>query len=152
MRAIRAISRRPDETGTAIVEVTWLTLLLLVPLVYLLLSVFELQRAAFGVDAATRAAGRAYVLAPNEAAAEARAVRAAAVALADQGVDIGTDALSISCSPTPQACLQPGSVVTVTLQTQVRLPLVPDVFGDFEPTARVSAEHRLPYGSFREAR
>lgn len=149
MRAVRAVR---DQEGTAIVEVTWLTLLLLVPLVYLLLSVFEMQRAAFGVDAATRAAGRAYVLAPDEATAQLRAVHAAAVAMSDQGVDIDADALRVSCEPDPDACLQPGSVVTVTLHAQVRLPLVPDLFGDFEPTARVSAEHRLPYGTFREAR
>ncbi|HET7326144.1 MAG TPA: hypothetical protein VFJ14_02545 [Nocardioidaceae bacterium] len=146
------MTRRRDDAGTAIVEVTWLTLLLLVPLIYLLLSVFQMQRAAFGVDAATRAAGRAYVLAPDVATAEQRAARAAAVAMADQGIALGADALSISCAPTPDACLQPGSVVTVTLDAQVRLPLVPDLFGDFEPTARVSGEHQVPYGTFREAR
>jgi len=146
------VTDRRGESGTAIVEVTWLTLLLLVPLVYLLLSVFELQRVAFGADAATRAAGRAYVLAPDQVRAQQRAAHAAAVAMRDQGVEIGPDALRVSCAPTPASCLQPGSVVTVSLQTQVRLPLVPDWFGSFEPTARVSAEHRVPYGTFREAR
>ena len=151
MRPMRRSWHR-DDSGTALVEITWLTLLLLVPLVYLLLSVFELQRAAFGVDAATRAAGRVFVLAPDEATGRQRAADAAAVAMADQGVDVGADALSVSCEPDPGTCLRPGSVITVTLDAQVPLPLVPDLFGDFEPTARVSAAHRLPYGTFREAR
>lgn len=146
------MTRPRGQAGTAIVEVTWLTLLLLVPLVYLLLSVFEVQRASFGVDAATRAAGRAFVLAPDESTAHHRAAQMASVAMRDQGVDVGVDSLRISCEPTPSACLQPGSVVTVSMSTQVRLPLVPDWFADLRPTFRVSAEHRVPYGTFREAR
>ena len=59
------MTRRRDERGTALVEVTWLSILLLVPLVYLVLAVFDVQRSAFAVNAATRAAGRAYVLAPT---------------------------------------------------------------------------------------
>lgn len=141
-----------DQAGTAVVEVTWLTLLLLVPLVYFLLTVFEVQRAAFGVDAATRAAGRAYVLAPDTGTARQRALEAAAVAMRDQGIDVGADSLRIRCEPVPGACLRPGAEVTVSVGAQVRLPLVPDWFGDFEPTVRVSAEHRVPYGTFRESR
>jgi hypothetical protein len=141
--------RAREQTGSAIVEVTWLTLLLLVPLVYLLLTVFEVQRAAFGADAATRAAGRSFVLAPDENTARGRALDAAAVAMRDHGVAIGPDTLRVRCHG---GCLQPGSSVVVTLDTQVRLPLVPDWFGAFEPTVRLSAEHVVPYGTFREAR
>ena len=75
--------RRRDERGTAVVEVTWLSILLLVPLLYVVLSVFEVQRSAFAVNAATRAAGRAYTLAPSQAEAAGRARAAAAVALED---------------------------------------------------------------------
>ena len=53
------MTRPRGEAGSALVEVTWLSILLLVPLVYVVLAVFEVQRAAFAVDAATRAAGRA---------------------------------------------------------------------------------------------
>lgn len=141
-----------DQAGTAVVEVTWLTLLLLVPLIYFLLTVFEVQRAAFGVDAATRAAGRAYVLAADTGTARQRALDAAAVAMRDQGIDVSADSLRIRCEPVPGACLRSGAKVTVSVGAQVRLPLVPDWFGDFEPTVRVSAEHRVPYGTFRESR
>ena len=46
-----------SESGTVLVEVTWLAILLLVPLLYVVLSVFEVQRAAFAATAAARAAG-----------------------------------------------------------------------------------------------
>jgi len=47
------------ERGTALVEFTWLGVLLLVPLVYVMLSVFEVQRGAYAVSAASRSAARA---------------------------------------------------------------------------------------------
>ncbi len=48
-----------DEGGSALVELTWLGIVLLLPMVWIVLSVFEVQRGAFGVTAAARSAGRA---------------------------------------------------------------------------------------------
>jgi Flp pilus assembly protein TadG len=144
--------RRRDEAGTALIEVTWLAILLLVPLVYLVLAVFEVQRSAFAVNAATRAAARAYVLAPSEAEAAGRARAAAAVALGDQGVDLQEGAMSVSCSPSPEDCLAPGSVVRVSMRLAVPLPLMPDALGGDRPSIRVEGTHAVPYGSFREDR
>jgi Flp pilus assembly protein TadG len=141
-----------DERGTALVEVTWLSILLLVPLVYVVLAVFEVQRAAFAVNAAARAAGRAYTLAPSEADAGARARAAADVALADQGLHLAGTAVQLSCSPTPEDCLSPGSVIHVRLAAPVPLPLMPDALGGNTPSIRVEAEHTVPYGTFREDR
>jgi hypothetical protein len=143
---------RRGQRGSAVVEVTWLTILLLVPLVYLVLGVFEVQRAAYGVTAASRAAGRAFVLAPDQATGHARAVAAADVALRDQDLALPAGGLGITCEPDPLACLQPGSVVVVSLDMDVALPLVPAVFGDQTPSVSVSSTHRAPYGTFREAR
>ena len=58
-------ARAVDEAGSALIELSWLAILLLVPLVYVITSVFDVQRAAYGVTAATRAAGQAYVLSPT---------------------------------------------------------------------------------------
>ncbi|MGZ8735659.1 MAG: hypothetical protein ACXWXO_10660 [Nocardioides sp.] len=140
-----------SETGTVLVEVTWLAILLLVPLVYVVLAVFEVQRAAFAATAASRAAGRAYVMAPTLAEAEARARAAGQVALADQGIAGSGTTMQISCRPAG-ACLTPGSVVHVQVRAQVALPLLPPVFGDQPPSIRVDAEHTVPYGTFREDR
>ena len=144
--------RRRTERGTALVEVTWLSVLLLVPLVYIVLAVFEVQRSAFAVNAATRAAGRAYALAPSEGEAGERARAAAEVALEDQGLDLSRGSMAVSCDPDPGDCLSPGSVIHVRMRLHVALPLMPDALGGDTPSVRVDAEHSVPYGSFREDR
>ena len=143
--------RGRDESGTALVEVTWLAILLLVPLVYLVLAVYDVQRHAFAATAAARAAGRAFVLAPDVEQGTAAARAAAEVALADQDVDAGEVDLRLTCRPAGD-CLAPGSVVRVDVRTQVRLPLVPTALGGGAPSIRVDASHSVPYGTFREDR
>jgi hypothetical protein len=139
------------DTGSALVEVTWLGLLLLIPLVYVIISIVTVQRSAFGATEAARAAGRAYVLAPDVAAARARAYDTARIAMADQGVDLAASELRVSCQPTPDSCLQPGSSVEVRLDLQVPLPLVPSLLGESAASIAVDVSHTEPYGVFREA-
>lgn len=143
---------RPDERGSAIVEFVWLGLLLLLPLVYVLVAAFTVQRAAYGVSAASRAAGRAFVLAPDEEAAYLRARHAARVALHDQGISRDQARVRIICEPSPAQCLSPGSVVTVVVRASQPLPLAPAVMGDSRPSVTVDSTHREPYGTFREER
>ena len=57
-----------DERGSAPVELVWLTILLLVPFVYVMIAVFDAQRAAYAVSSASKAAARAYVQAEADAA------------------------------------------------------------------------------------
>ena len=141
-----------DERGTALIEFIWLGLLLLVPLVYILLAAFDVQRASYAVSAASRAAGRAFVLAPDQTSAFTRAEAAARVALADQGVGVERSTLVVSCAPEPSRCLSPGSVITVSVTVQQPLPVAPAVFGSATPTVRVTSTHVEPYGTFREDR
>ena len=75
-----------DEDGSAVVELVWLGILLLVPILWIVLSVFEVQKGAFAASAAARSAGRAYALAPTDAEGERRARAVAHQALADQGM------------------------------------------------------------------
>lgn len=143
---------RRDERGSAVVEFSWLALLLMVPLVYVMLGVFDVQRASYGATAATRAAGRAFVIVPaglTEDDARARAFEAARLAMKDQGIELRPGELAISCTP---ACLEPGSTVTVELNTEVPLPLIPDALGGERPAVHVSASHTEPYGDYRESK
>lgn len=145
--------RRPrGERGSALVEFTWLAILLLVPLLYIVLAAFEVQRAAFGVSTAARAAGRAFTQAPSETQAARHALTAADLALRDQSVDTATRAVTLGCAPDPGNCLAPGSVVTVDVTASVALPLLPDLLGEHRPSVRVTAEHAVPYGTYREDR
>lgn len=138
-----------DEHGSAPVELVWLTILLLVPFVYVMLAVFDAQRAAYAVSSAAKAGARAYVQAPDTATATDRARRAAAVALGDQRVEAE---VLVTCLPSPDACLQPGSSVRVSVSTVQPLPLTPSALGDDVGGVAVGSEHVEPYGSFREGR
>ena len=140
--------RDRGETGTAIVEAMWLGVLLLVPLVYVMLTVFDVQRASYAVSAAARSAARAYALAPDEGTGPARA-RAAAE---DQRIDPEAVDLAVSCRPEPGNCLAPGALIQVRLRHQVRLPLAPSALGGEAPSFRVEAAHTVAYGTFREDR
>ncbi len=151
----RALPRWPhqrrDETGSALVELTWLGLLLLIPLVYVVITMITVQRSAYGATEAARAAGRAYILAPDEATAVARAYEAAQIAMQDQGVELDPDDLQIVCHPDPGSCMQPGSSVEVVLALDVDLPLMPSFEGASSASIAVDASHVEPYGIYREA-
>lgn len=142
------IDRR--EEGTALIEFTWLALLLIIPVVYILIAVFDTQRAAYGVSAASRSAARAFILAPDVASAFARANRAAEVALDDQKVTGAS--VRIICVPDPNDCLTPGSSVRVFVRTTQPLPLTPQALGDQIAPITVDSTHIEPYGTFREGR
>lgn len=139
-----------DEQGSAVVEMAWLSILLLVPLMWIVLSVFEVQSGAFGTSAAARAAGRAYALAPNHAEGERRAEQAARQALADQGHDDAPLKIEVTCTPYPQQCHSGTSVITVRVFSRVDLPFLPDVFGLGEPTFALDASHTVPIGQYQE--
>lgn len=146
------MSRRVrGESGTALVEFVWLAILLIVPLLYVVLAVFDTQRAAYAASAAARSAGRAFVTAPDQASGYERAREAVRLAYADQHLDVAP-AVRITCRPDPRNCLSPGSVVRAEIHAAVDLPLMPAVFGSHAPSIRVDADHEAPYGTFREAR
>jgi hypothetical protein len=138
------------ERGSGLIEVTWLGILLLVPLVWILLSVFAVQRGAFAVSGAARAAGRAYVLAPDDATGLERARAAPRLALADQGVADADLDVTITCEPYPRACHSGTSVVTVRIGSSVQLPLLPVLLGGGSPRFALDATQVVPVGQYQE--
>ncbi len=142
--------RGRDERGSALVELVWLGILLLVPLLWLVLSVFVVLRGAFATTGAARSAGRAFVLAPDDATGRARAEAAARQAYADQGIAGAPVELTISCTPFPSSCHSGTSVVTVVVRSRIDLPLLPDVLGGGAPSFRLDAAHRVPIGRYVE--
>lgn len=140
--------RRRGEDGNALVEFTYLAVLLMVPLVYLLLTVFQVQRAAFGVTEAARQAGRAYARADSPDQGQARADEAARLALADQGIEDAGGPV-VDC-PDPGPCLSPGSTVVVTVRYRVRLSLLGGLFSrTTAPAVPVTAVHVQVVDRFR---
>ncbi|GAB3401576.1 TadE/TadG family type IV pilus assembly protein [Flindersiella endophytica] len=151
LRRFRARARARlglGERGNAIVEFAFLSILFLVPLVYIMLGVFNVQRAMYATSAAARDAGRAYTLGANTADAEASARRAFNLAFQDQQLDPGTDGtLKMTCEG---GCLQPGSVAVATVEAQIPLPFT-GILGGYAPSINVSTVHRTPYGEYRQA-
>jgi len=142
--------RRRDESGSAVVELVWLGVLLLIPLVYIVVSVFRVQAGAFAADTAARSAARAYALAPTDAAGERAARTAAQLAFADQGHADTPVQVRITCTPFPQHCHAGTSVITVRITSRLGLPLAPAVFGGQPPGVDVRATHTVPIGQFQE--
>jgi Flp pilus assembly protein TadG len=139
-----------NERGSALVELSWLGILLLVPLLWIVVSVFDVQRGAFGVSGAARAAGRAYALAPTDAEGRQRANAAARQALEDQGVHGAPVSVTITCSPYPHDCHSGTSVITVRVASRVDLPLLPSFLGGHAPSFALDATHTVPIGQFQE--
>jgi hypothetical protein len=118
---------RTDETGTASLEFITAGLVLLVPLVYLVLTVSALQGASFAVEGAARQAARVFVQSASVAEAQRGARVAVEFALADYGLESDDVRMTVTCSPNPGACLTRRGFVTVEVSTRVGLPLVPPV-------------------------
>lgn len=138
---------RRDERGSAVVEFVTLAVLILIPLVYLVLTLARVQAGAYAVSQASREAGRAYVTADTGDDAAARARAAARIAFLDQHFeDEGT--LSLSCDGTP--CLRPDGRVETTATVRVPLPLVPAFVRDVVPmSVPVTAAHISTVDRFR---
>jgi Flp pilus assembly protein TadG len=114
------------ERGSAVVEFTFLALLLMVPLVYFIISVGQIQGASFAVVGAADQAARVYSTQPDGLLAGAAAEQAVAIALADFGHSPDQAAVAVSCEPAD--CQAAGTAVTVTVNLTVPLPFIP--FGD----------------------
>jgi Flp pilus assembly protein TadG len=152
--AVLAVRRRAmagdAQSGNAIVEFVYLAVLLMVPLVYVLITVFRVQAASYAVSSAAREAGRVYATSSSIDDADIRALDAARMVMADSHFSLDADQLRITCSTHP--CLQPGSQVNVVMTYNVALPLVPRFFRDRAPaTIHVTSSHLEVVDRYRTA-
>ena len=121
----------PGECGSAMVEFLGVALILLIPLVYLVVTLGRVQAGAFAAEAAAREAVRAMVTADSTAAGAGRAESVVGIALSDQGFARDDGALSLECSASP--CLTPGAAVGAVVRVEVPLPLLPDAVRGWVP-------------------
>ncbi|MGN8245961.1 pilus assembly protein [Cellulomonas soli] len=159
MRAVRRLLERirrswPEaagDAGSAVLEFLALSVVLLVPLVYLVLVLGRVQAATFAAEGAARTAARAYVVADTPSQGAARAVASVGLALEDQGFDDDPDgALTLTCSSAP--CLRPGSEVAARVDVLVPLPFVPAFVRSVVPLeVPVSAERTAAVDTYRAA-
>ncbi|WP_405218039.1 TadE/TadG family type IV pilus assembly protein [Agrococcus sp. Ld7] len=127
VRSALARSRRTlrDEGGSASLEFLTVGVLLIVPLVYLVLTLGQIQHAVLGVEGGARHAARVIAQAGTHDEGLAAADRAIRVAMADAGVAHDAVSVSISCEPHADACATRSGSVTVLIATSVPLPMAP---------------------------
>lgn len=133
----RVAAAHADDRGSALLEFLTLGVLLLVPVVYLVVCLGELQGAAFAVEGASREAARVLAAAPDEEEAARQVDAVVAMALRDQGLAQDGDpapVVTVECSQNP--CTVPETQVRVTVEVEVVLPGVP-AFIDAAVPARV---------------
>lgn len=138
----RASTDLPGETargddGSAALEFILVGLVLLVPIVYLVVALGAIQGQALGVETGARQLARTIASAPDTATADLRADRVLDAIVREYGLDRDTVAVDISCSSA--TCPAAGALLTVTVRTEVPLPLVPAVLG-LDDLTRVPVE------------
>ena len=132
--AAAAGAHDPRQRGSAVVEFTFLGLLLMVPVVYFVITVGQIQGGSFAVVGAADQAAKVFVAQPDEASGRAAAEQAAVVAIADYGHPADNARVEVSCDR--GNCMAAGSAVTVTVHLSVPLPFVP-----FSDAFRLNASH-----------
>ena len=143
-----AVLRTAGERGSALVEFVFLGVLLVVPLIYLVMTLARVQAGTYAVSTAAREAGRAYVTAYDADRAEARARAAATIAFEDQGFGSEQAAVTMRCDGSP--CLRPEGRIEISAQVTVPLPLVPSFARDVVPLeVPLSAKHVAVVDRFR---
>jgi Flp pilus assembly protein TadG len=132
----RHIDVRPDsdDAGNAVLEFVVLATFLMVPLIYIIIALAQVQGSAYGATEASREAGRAYIGAATVVDASRDACAAATVALRNQVATPFdcTSQLHVSCVSDAgcSAGLVPGETIRVEIDLTVALPFLPtSVFG-----------------------
>jgi hypothetical protein len=145
------------ERGAAVVELLVVFLTLLVPLVYAMVVMADVQRALLATSSAAREAGRVYVTGPDRLAAERRAALAYREVLASYGLRAGGSGagmrLRARCPPeAASGCaggFGPGAEVLVEVTYRVpvaRLPFLGAVAG---PGVTIGATHHTRVDRYR---
>ncbi|UNK71989.1 TadE family protein [Microbacterium sp. H1-D42] len=122
-------SELSDETGSAALEFIVAGVLLLVPLVYLVLTLGAVQEQTLGAEAAARHTARVIGQAPDADSASASGDAVLASVIREYGMDADAVEVGITCRPAGAHCPEAGATVVVTVRTSVSLPFMPPLFG-----------------------
>lgn len=168
MAGVEALGKRMgrralDDRGSAVVEFVALSLVMLIPLVYLVLCISRVQAGAFAAEAAAYDAARAVVvegvrqrergLSADAAMGEGvrRAHAVTDLAVRTWGFESRDTTVSVRCEG--GACLDFGSSVAVDVTVGVALPGVPGFLRDAVPLeVRVTSTSRAPVDGLAEER
>jgi Flp pilus assembly protein TadG len=129
-----------NDEGSAALEFMTVGAILLVPLVYLIVTLGVIQEQSLGIEAAARHTARVIALSPSADVAKVRSQEVIASIAAEYGMDPGEVDVTMACAPAGTACPSAGATVTITVTTGVSLPLVPAILGlDDAATIQIEA-------------
>jgi Flp pilus assembly protein TadG len=127
------------DDGSAAVEFILVGLVLLVPIVYLIVALGQIQAQALGVEAGARHLARTIAGSGDAQDAGARADRVVRAVVEEYGIDPDAVEVTVSCVPAAATCPDAGATIVVTVRSVVALPLVPEILG-LDRLARVPVE------------
>lgn len=136
-----------QDQGNALVEFVVLSAALLIPSLYLVLTLGSVQAAVFAADTIARDAARIYAVDPDQISAAQRTQLHTAMILEDFHLS-GSDVVQISCSETP--CSTPGGTVTAQVRIPVPVPGLGPILGQTGPVS-VGAAHAVQVDQYRVA-
>lgn len=138
---MRPSNRSTDdpERGSAALEFIVVGLVLLVPVVYLIVTLGLVQGQSLGAEAAARHIARAVATAAGTAEADESAELVLASVVDEYDLDPRAVDVTLSCRPAGTSCPAAGATLIVTVRTAARLPLVPPVLG-LDQVARIPIE------------
>lgn len=128
-----------DERGSAALEFIVGGVVLLVPIVYLVVTLGLIQSHALGVEAASRHVARAVASAESAEDADDRAATILDALAREYDIPRDSLAVDVSCVGTAASCPAAGAIVRVTVASSIPLPLVPPVLG-LDQATRVGVE------------
>jgi hypothetical protein len=129
-RRMRLVCNGEPDRGSAIIEFVFISVLVFIPMTYLIVGFSAVQRGIFASTEAAREAGRAIGSAPD---AELGMARAPELAVEAQSVDL--EDLRVAYAPAGTGCeaagsyvpgLFPGEEFIVCVTVTVRVPLLPE--------------------------
>ncbi|MGP9538967.1 TadE/TadG family type IV pilus assembly protein [Brachybacterium sp. AOP43-C2-M15] len=141
----RARHRLGDEDGNALVEFVVLSAALLIPCLYLVLTLGNVQAAVFAADTISRDVARIHATESDPGLAAVRSARHAEMVLEDHGLS-AEDVVVISCTHDP--CATSGGTVTAQVRIPVPIPGLGPILGQDGPVT-VGASHAVPVDRYR---
>lgn len=130
LHALRARLRRED--GNALVEFAVLAAAILIPSLYLVLTMASVQSAVFAADVLARDAARIHATETDPALAQQRTDGYTSLVLEDFHLQ-GADVVTISCTQSP--CATAGGMVQARVRIPVQIPGLGPVLGGGGPVA-----------------
>ena len=136
------------DEGSATLELVTLSVLLLVPVIYVVVAVVQAEAVSYATRQAAREAARAFVTADDRSEAVLRARAAVRLAFAGQGFAVDPTVsfhAGRSCSGAVPAQVLPGSRITACVGVDLPLPLVDRLGG----VAHLHAAHTFTVDEHR---